>query len=290
MNKVLATVILYNPDETVIDNIYTYLNYVEEVVIVDNSDHLNHLLVEKLKGIPKAIYIGDGVNKGIAKALNIAAEFGVVNGYNWLLTMDQDSMFEDGEMAHLINDLNIYDKQLPNMGILTPQHQTQTKQLLDPSVSANGVFEIKTCMTSGNLVNLNIWKQVGGFVEKLFIDYVDHEYCLRIRKYGSVIYQTNNAVLKHFLGDEKQFKLAGLNNTTSHHNYIRRYYITRNRLYTVSRYIQFDPAYCCSEIYNFFAEGFKLLIQEDNKVRKIQSILRAGKDFVIGKYGKYDQG
>jgi GT2 family glycosyltransferase len=37
-------------------------------------------------------------------------------------------------------------------------------------------------MSSGNLLNLAAFKQVGAYNESFFIDYVDHEYCLRLKK------------------------------------------------------------------------------------------------------------
>ena len=37
-NKISAVTVLYNFDEKVISNIKTYENYVDEVILIDNSD------------------------------------------------------------------------------------------------------------------------------------------------------------------------------------------------------------------------------------------------------------
>jgi rhamnosyltransferase len=39
-------------------------------------------------------------------------------------------------------------------------------------------------MTSGCLTNLAIWDESGGFSDELFIDEVDHDYCLNVRRHG----------------------------------------------------------------------------------------------------------
>jgi rhamnosyltransferase len=285
MNAVLGATILYNPEESVINNILTYINYVGEVVVVDNSDKPNALLTDKLKGLEKVTYISNNGNVGIAKALNVAAEFGKQKNYKWMLTMDQDSLFEKDYFSKFVDDFNKLVADVPNLAILTPYHETQTITHID--TLSKQVYKVKTCMTSGNIVSLDVWEKIGGWAEKLFIDYVDHEYCLRARKNGGEIYETTNAVLKHFLGNSNTFKFLGTRRVTSHHNYLRRYYLTRNRLYFIVHYIFFDPGTCFFEIYALFAETFKMLVEEKNRSKKIQSVMLGVKDFIIGRYGKY---
>lgn len=284
VNKILGSVILYNPDPSTLDNIATYIQQVDELIIVDNSDNSDPEVIKALINLPKSTYVSNDGNVGIAKALNVAAAFGIEKNYSWLLTMDQDSLFESNNISILINDLDKLTTEVPNLGILTPYHLTQTIQPIEQS--AKTVFKVRTCMTSGNIINLGVWQDTGGFAEKLFIDYVDHEYCLRIRKEGSVVYQTNNATLKHFLGNSQSFKFLG-KRTASHHNYLRRYYLTRNRLYMITRYFLYDPVTCSYECYNLLAEAFKMLLQENNKRQKLKSIFRGVRDFIIGRYGKY---
>ena len=52
-------------------------------------------------------------------------------------------------------------------------------------------------MTSGSFLNLKVYKEAGPFVDKLFIDYVDFEYCLRLKKKGFKIYKLNNTYMQH---------------------------------------------------------------------------------------------
>jgi rhamnosyltransferase len=285
-NNLAGAIVLYNPDLTVLDNVASYAGSLNHLYVLDNSEFPNQKLVALICNLNNNIsYHSFKENLGIAKALNIASGFALTSGYKWLLTMDQDSFFEKGSMERFIFDLNTVNNKIPNLGILTPYHEVQTINAVNNQAS-KGIFKVKTCMTSGNMINLHFWASSGGFIEKLFIDYVDHEYCLKIRKLGSVVYQTNNVVLKHYLGDAKSFKFIG-QRTASHHNYIRRYYITRNRLYTIQKYFFFDPETCLLGLYSFFAEVFKLILVEEDKVKKLKSIIKGIMDFINGRYGKY---
>ena len=91
--RVAATVILYNPDEiSLLLNISSYINDVDKLYVIDNSDFsLSSKIVEYFLSINHIEYINLGGNKGIAYALNYAAISAIKAGYDWLMTMDQDS-------------------------------------------------------------------------------------------------------------------------------------------------------------------------------------------------------
>ena len=66
---------------------------------------------------------------------------------------------------------------------------------------------------SGAMHRLDILKQIGGYNEDLFIDFVDFEYCFRVRKAGYSIVYLNRVYLDHQTEDEYESffsKSAGL--------------------------------------------------------------------------------
>ena len=85
--KLASVVVFYNPSDDNINNINAYKNIVDRVYVVDNSDDD----IVRLKDDKVIKYIKLGQNLGIAKALNVGAEHAIADGYEWLLTMDQDS-------------------------------------------------------------------------------------------------------------------------------------------------------------------------------------------------------
>ena len=111
--KIDGVVALYNPDESIIKNINSYINDIDKIYIIDNSETKNHELINKIVTISdKCIYIDNNGNQGIANALNVGAKLAIENGCDWLLTMDQDSSFTQGSLLKLIDWIknnNIYD-------------------------------------------------------------------------------------------------------------------------------------------------------------------------------------
>ena len=98
--KLAAVVVFYNPSEKNIQNIKKYEKSIDRLFIVDNSEDkiMRYQDSEKIK------YIKLCENKGIAHALNIGAKEAIKEGFNWLLTLDQDSQIT----KEIIEKLKIY--------------------------------------------------------------------------------------------------------------------------------------------------------------------------------------
>ena len=72
--KIGGCVVLYDPEEKVLENIRTYLPFLTQLVVVDNSTKYNEVQ-KKIKQIPKVVYLDQGGNLGIAKALNVGLNY-----------------------------------------------------------------------------------------------------------------------------------------------------------------------------------------------------------------------
>jgi rhamnosyltransferase len=65
--KIDGMVVLYNPDNTteLIDNINSYIKYVDRLYIVDNSDVKNENLIKNVLSISdKCVYVNNNGNQG----------------------------------------------------------------------------------------------------------------------------------------------------------------------------------------------------------------------------------
>ena len=173
MKKIAAVVVLYNPGQDSVENIFSYYKQVEAVYIFDNSEKKNSI-VEKINTLGSIKIVSNEGNAGISIALNTAASIAIKEGYKYLLTMDQDSRIPDNYVAELLKEFD--NKQ--NVGIVSSfiVHKKNPKK-----AQHNRVEDVATLITSGSIINLAAHKKIGGFLEKLFIDYVDNEYCLRMR-------------------------------------------------------------------------------------------------------------
>jgi rhamnosyltransferase len=277
--RVAALVVLYHPDANVSDNIRSYCNDVEITFAIDNSDSINDEVVSAIQQLPSVQYIGNNGNKGIAHALNRGIKLAAEKGFDYVLTMDQDSKFPKANAATLIASL----KNLPftNIGIVAPLY---SENVLRANSNNFNFTELKAVITSGNLLNIKAFQQAGDFDEKLFIDSVDHEYCLRLRKNGFTIQQYNKVYLDHSLGYQKKGPFLKI--ATTHHNATRRYYITRNRLYVSTKYFLLDPLFCAREFTFVFRDMVKILFFESDKRKKFLGFLMGIRDFLKGTYGE----
>ncbi|HZY80863.1 MAG TPA: glycosyltransferase [Cyclobacteriaceae bacterium] len=224
MPRVLVVIVLYFPEKEP-------ERFQDDTLIIDNTHN----------------------NIGIAAALNIGLKKAIDENYDWLLTMDQDSVFEPGALENLKQAAFSCDEKT---AWVSPTHITQKGKSAHRLVA----------MTSGSMLRVSACKQIGLFEEKLFIDSVDNEYCLRLRKSGFKIHRVDNSVLTHSLGP---------------HNAARRYYITRNMLYVMFKYPIFFPFGSKELIKSFLL----ILFVEDDKHRKIRSFFIGVIDFLRGRYG-----
>ena len=258
-------------------NIDTYVEKLEKLYIVDNSDTINEEIISKIKKKYNNIeYIQLGENLGIAKALNIGLEKFIISDSNLFLTMDQDSKFNKNNLELFFN--KILEENDHKIGIFSPRHKTSANNFL----IKEDLFVDKV-MASGNILTKDLVISIGGFNEEFFIDEVDHEYCFRARRKNYKIKLYGDIYLNHNLGDmNKKNKLPKFLIST-HHNKIRRYYITRNKLYMIEMYPELKIKYTIT----FFNDLLKILLYEKNKFDKLKMIRKGYYDYknkVMGKY------
>ncbi|MCH5717222.1 glycosyltransferase family protein [Niabella hibiscisoli] len=99
-------------------------------------------------------------------------------------------------------------------------------------------------ITSGSVVNLLLFAEIGGFDEQLFIDEVDSEYCFRLNQKGYRTIKLKNIFLNHSLGVVSAHRsLKNFKETPrTLHSPLRVYYMIRNYLYISRAYKQGQPA------------------------------------------------
>lgn len=175
---ILAGITLFNPDVARLEeNISSIYGQVDRVICVDNgSDNIKSIEDCVLKNWKNITIIKNGKNEGIAKALNQMFEFAIEQQYEYVLTLDQDSVCPD-------NIIEEYNKYLDEhkLGSLCPQCVDRN---FKSELNNEDVIEVDKCITSASLVPVSAWNDVGGFNEELFIDFVDHDFVLSLRNMG----------------------------------------------------------------------------------------------------------
>lgn len=278
MERIAGVVVLYNPSEAVIDNIKSYINDLDILFVVDNSDIKEVAIIETLQKNSKTHYLCNGGNQGIAHALNIGAIKSIEMGYEWLLTMDQDSSAHSNMLSEMLKYID------NDLSVITPFHANAYHPYSSSSETSSFIL---TTMTSGNLLNLSVYANSKGFKEEFFIDYVDSEYCLQSHLNNYKIIQVNHAVLNHNLGDLKKHQFLWKHFFSTNHSPIRRYYITRNRFKIIELYQNHFPEYCNFEKSRFLVDFIIVLLYEKQKIAKFRMMFSGYLDYKRGIFGKY---
>ena len=276
--------IIFNPNSDIIENIQSYISHLEQLYLIDNSKNKNQLLLEKInQTFPKCKLIANPENYGIAHALNQAVDLATNDGYDWLLTMDQDSSFYDSNYFKVFKEYTTKE----NVALFTPQIVFNLDEIESgKNISFKQLDE--PFMTSGCIINVKLCNQLGRFEEKLFIDEVDTDYYYKVLLSKSEMLQIDRTYLIHALGTERSIHLP-FNKTIRifEHQPFRHYYITRNFLYLVKKYGFKLPHLILFRFRKVFliklAHG---VLFHKNRLAVIKYTLLGFFDFVRGKYGK----
>ena len=142
-------------------------------------------------------------NVGIASALNALVDLNSAAGLDWIVTLDQDSVPPAGMVSALAE---YADEETP---LLTPRIEDRRKKTSAtdprhanlPPVQYFTSAAQKGAITSGALLNVEALREVGGFDDQFFIDYVDYDLNMRLLTAGYKIARINGTHLSHQVGE-----------------------------------------------------------------------------------------
>ena len=281
MKNVAAAVVWCNPDPDVVNNIKTYINQVEKLYISDNSEpSLDNAILEEVKKLSNIEYLGHKSNLGISPALNKAAERAIEDGFEYLITMDEDGVASEGMVKSLLDEI----QSSPNIGIVAAEH-VNLKFQKEPTEKKTK--EVLYTMTNGNIISLAAYQKVGEFLEELVIDHLDHEYCLRLKKNGFKVLKTTKAIVYHTLGKASKKKLLFFHLYPTNHSPGRLYYRTRNRFYVDRVYKKIFPEYVREDRKNMLREMLEIFLYDDDLWKKVKMMFRGYLDYRRNNMGRY---
>ncbi|WP_026999055.1 glycosyltransferase family 2 protein [Eisenibacter elegans] len=280
--KLAAIVVLYHPSAEVWHNIKSYASAVEALILIDNSPQA----LEDAEGrwesfVSQVHYRHFSENLGVASALNEGVQIALDVGCTHVLTMDQDSAFASGDIGVLCQIWNQL-AQTTRIGILSPNH---TPNASLPDTSPRSTLLV---MTSGNILSLEAYQACGRFEDKLFIDHVDHEYCLRLQQNGWQVWVAPSVVLAHGLGVQKSIRLLGLTcGSFISHTPLRGYYMWRNGRWVSNKYRQKFPQFRRVVRKILFKEFIKTLLWENQRWERLRLFWQANQDYRQNRMGSW---
>ncbi len=275
IDSIAIVIVSYNPTSNIVDLISVFDNQIP-IFVIDNHSTANDSkkILNELQQKPNVELIINNSNLGIAKALNQGVVSSIQKNKKWTLLFDQDSLPNQSILESIQNcyqDVEHRDK----IALIGVNYDTNASRYVKQQVELNKKFiEIDTIITSGSILNNNIYTKIGPFIDDFFIDCVDLEYGLRIIDKGYKTYFCTKVGFKHKIGELKTVSLFGLKINSTNHNVLRRYYMARNNVIISKRYFYKYPKWVIKKNIFYLISFLQIILVDDNKIDKIKSSLK----------------
>lgn len=297
--RIAALVVTYFPDDALPERLNWLLAQVERIVIVDNgSDAASFVAVQRASAHVHVSVVRNAKNLGIATALNQGMAVLGAEGYDWVFTSDQDSVVVEGCIAALI-DTVARDPDAAGVAMVGANREEKGdafehrwlrprkrppffERVTCDRIDSNGVTLV---ITSGTLMSVGAFRDIGPFMEDLFIDFVDFEYCLRARRSGYRILVSCAARLLHRVGERASAQLAGVTLSPTHHGPLRKYYLFRNAVAVMRKYGVTFPHWLVYQVAALLEILLGIVLVEERKLPKLGACMIGAWDGLLGRMG-----
>lgn len=246
-----------------------------EVIVVDNTPEPQHGARDLLDPAPGLTIVCSGENVGLAAALN--AGIGLAgSAADAILLLDQDSVVPDG-LVHALRELLDTD---PRIGVATPAPwDMATQRYLDPrTVRRPEVADLPVAITSGMLIRRSALSDVGPLRTEFFVDCVDQDLCLRMRRRAWRVVQDRRVLLPHSLGDTRWHGWGPLRLRATHHATWRLYWVARNGVVLARENWRSEPAWCAVSIGLLAYWALTILLFEPPRRLRLRTLARGALD------------
>lgn len=230
--KILVGIVLYSPNDNRLQKCIDSVSG-EDIITIDNTKK----------------------NIGIAAALRKIMDYAVEHKYDWVLTLDQDSVAMPGLIKEYKKYIN--DSEIGALSCIIKDRNFEEKQ---------SIGEIKECITSGCFMNVCAYFKTPGYDSSLFIDSVDFDICASLREAGYKIIRIPFEGLLHEVGNGRRTPFGYVYN----HPAWRKYYIARNRVLVAKKH---GDSVLKAKLRNA-RDIILVAIYETDKFNKIKAILR----------------
>jgi rhamnosyltransferase len=238
--RVIAVVVTYEPDETLIRAVGVLAPQVAAIVIVDNgSAAAGQNLLGALKDRARVELLGR--NLGIGAAHNLGIRRARALGATHVMLLDQDSVPSSDMVVAMLKAENDLVARGCKVGALGPIYTDPQVRKSWPfyRISRFGVRALACdghsyvrcdfLISSGTLIRTSVIDVVGAMNERYFLEHVDTEWSLRARFAGYQLFGVCGARMQHRLG-ESAVDVPIIGRRVQVYRPYRHYYLFRNSI------------------------------------------------------------
>jgi GT2 family glycosyltransferase len=249
--SIASVTVLYNGADVLrrhLDALKEQSRKIDEIIVVNNasSDESLELLAQ---AYPEVKVINLFRNCGVGGGLAAGLDYAIGRNHDWIWLFDQDSVPSRHGLELLLAARWHLDDPADNVAILASVCVHPETKMPCPGLSWRGglllprredegrdITFVDSVITSGSLIRRSAVEAVGLPRSDFFMDFVDYEHCLRMRRHGFRIAVVRESVISHTLGDPKKFNILGRAKYWPDHAPWREYYMTRNEIFTIWQY------------------------------------------------------
>jgi GT2 family glycosyltransferase len=298
--SIASVTVLYNGAHVLrrhLDALKEQSRKIDEIIVVNNasSDESQELLAQAYPEV-KVINLSRncGVGGGLAAGLDYAA---ISKNHDWIWLFDQDSVPSHDGLELLLAARSHLDDPADNVAILAPECVHPETKMTCPGLSWRGgcllpvpkgegraITFVDSVISSGSLIRRSAVEAAGLPRSDFFMDFVDYEHCLRLRRQGFRIAVVHESVTYHTLGDPKKFNILGRTKYWTDHLPWREYYMTRNEIFTIWQYY---PQWKTKSLtlYRLARHALVLLLFGRRKLACMAMMFRGYRDGRLGRLG-----
>lgn len=207
-----AGIVAFNPDiDIIVPLARTILSDVEHIVIFVNAVIDDQVLTQLQQLGDKCRIIRSDYNLGVAEALNVITLHAALNGCTRVVLFDQDSRPPTGMIPALnaaMDRLVATGKQIAAVGPAIVAPRGHSKEFKSPRYFRHSAAEpvgnavpVHYIITSGTLLNIKSFLDVGTFRSDFFIDAIDTEWCFRAWATGYSCWYLTDLPMEHTIGE-----------------------------------------------------------------------------------------
>lgn len=253
MPRVIAVVPTYHPDHDVVDHMRILVDQVDRLIVVDDgTGPAAEAVLTEIEQLGASVVRLDR-NRGIAGALNVGVREALSDDADFVVTTDQDTELPAGYVADCLATFAAANP-VTRLGIVCAD-RVNGQPSLPTWTSPEGLGLVPEAIQSGFVISRETLERAGLFDERLVIDCVDTEYCIRVRDRGFRIAIARGTDIGHELGEMVPFRPFGLrlpNRTGAfeyqYHSPFRQYYIIRNNIDLVFRTLRRHPRWAMAVV------------------------------------------
>jgi rhamnopyranosyl-N-acetylglucosaminyl-diphospho-decaprenol beta-1,3/1,4-galactofuranosyltransferase len=308
--KVACVIVAYNNGDNIerlLETLFSQSKQLEEIVVVDNasSDTTPEIIKQKF---PQVTLVENACNMGVGGGYAQGLEYAYQKGYEWIWLLDGDSFPQASALEELTKAFPGLKSVHPKIGILascpvSPLINERYDGVLwrDRFVAlpkrftgCQEPFPVDSTISSGCLVSRRVVEDVGLPHADFFMDFVDHEYNLRVRRKGYEIISVPASIIYHEIGRSPVIRsqiIRAIAHLATKGPLVveapwRQYYIVRNQVYTFWHEFRNYKALFFFTLRVIRMIIGMLLFNNKDKVKRIRYIILGLKDGFKGRLGK----